>query len=307
LLLGLYLNVCHDPIDFKCVLKTVSCQFSVHIASRMTTASECRLCWAQRTPEWVNSSHHRNFTYGYSNIAAANLYLDRLPEAEKAIQNSIEHKHQPPDLVLLQYHVACLKGDRAGMDRAAASAVGKPGIEDWMLHAQSLVEARLGRLQAAETLSRRAQDLARQAGQKESAASYETAEAVWAALYGNAMAARHSATAALELSHGRDVEYSAAFAFALAGDWPHSQSLATDLEKRFPEDTSVQSNYLPSLHALFALNGHDPRKAIEQLQPAIRYELAVPAIDFNEFFGGLYPVCARQGISSRKASCRSRC
>ena len=234
-----------------------------------------------------------DFAYGYSNIALANFYLDRLPQAEKAIQESVEHKQQTSDIVQLQYHIACLKGDSAGMDRAAASAVGKPGLEDWMLHAQSLVEARLGRLQAAETLSRRAQDLAREAGQRESAASYQTAEAVWAALYGNTMAARHSATAALELSHGRDVEYAAAFAFALAGDWPHSQRLASDLEKRLPEDTSVQFNYLPSLHALFALSSHDPRKAIEQLQPAARYELAVPAIDFNEFFGGLYPVYVR--------------
>jgi tetratricopeptide (TPR) repeat protein len=112
-------------------------------------------------------------------------------------------------------------------------------------------------------------------------------------LYGNSPAARYNATTALELSNGRDVEYAAAFAFALAGDWPRSQTLARDLGKRFPEDTSVQFNYLPVLDALLALNRHDPQKAIEELQPSIRYELGVPAIDFNEFFGGLYPVYMR--------------
>jgi tetratricopeptide (TPR) repeat protein len=234
-----------------------------------------------------------DFAYGYINIATGNFYLDRLAEAEKAVQNSVERRHQTPDVVLLQYHVACVKGDRAEMDRFAALAVGKPGLEDRMLHAQALVAARLGRLQAAEALSHRAQDLARQSGQKESAASYQTAEAVWMGLYGNSAAARHSATTALELSNGRDVEYAAAFAFALAGDWPRSQTLARDLGKRFPEDTSVQFNYLPVLDALLALNRHDPQKAIEELQPSIRYELGIPAIDFNEFFGGLYPVYVR--------------
>ena len=89
------------------------------------------------------------------------------------------------------------------------------------------------------------------------------------------------------------LEYGTAFALALAGDLPRSQSLAGDLQKRFPEDTSVQFNYLPTLGALFALNHHEPRKAIELLQVNVPYELAVPAIDFNEFFGGLYPVYVR--------------
>jgi eukaryotic-like serine/threonine-protein kinase len=234
-----------------------------------------------------------DFSHGYANMAAAYFYLDRLPDTEKAIHNASEHKRETPDLLLLRYHVACLKGDTAGMDREAALANGKPGVQDWMLHSRALVAASSGRLQAARTMSRDAQDLARQAGRKETAATYEAGQAVWEALYGNALAARLSAMAALELSDGRDVEYGAAFALALAGDWPRSQSLAGDLEKRFPEDTSVQFNYLPALRALFALSRHDARKALDVLQVVVPYELAVPAIDFNEFFGGLYPVYVR--------------
>jgi eukaryotic-like serine/threonine-protein kinase len=214
-------------------------------------------------------------------------------EAEKTIREASERKRATPDLWLLEYYVAFIKGDTAGMDRAAALAKGKPGGEDWMLHSQALVEARAGRLQAATTMSRRAVDMARQAGQIESAASYETAQAGWQALFGNAAVARWSATVALELSNGRDVEYGSAFALALAADLPRAQSLATDLQKRFPEDTSVRFNYLPALGALFALNRYEPEKAIELLQVNVPYELAVPPIDFNEYFGGLYPVYVR--------------
>ena len=179
------------------------------------------------------------------------------------------------------------------MDRVAALARGKPGVEDWMLHAEALVEARSGRVQAASRMSRRALDMAQQAGQRERAATYQAAEAVWEAFFGNALAARQSATAALQLSNGRDVEYGAAFALALAGDLSRAQSLADDLERRFPEDTSVQFNYLPALRALLALNHGEPAKAIDLLQVAVPYELAVPAVDFNAFFGGLYPVYVR--------------
>jgi tetratricopeptide (TPR) repeat protein len=234
-----------------------------------------------------------DFSPGYVDVAFDYFFLDRLAETEKAIQNASEHKREMPELLLLRYYLALVNGDTAGMDRAAALARGKPGVEDWMSHSESLVKARSGRLQEARRMSRRAVDMAQQAGQRERAATYEAGEAVWEALFGNAPAARRSATAALELSNGRDVEYGAAFALALAGDLPRSQSLARDLERRFPEDTSVQFNYLPALGALFALNHHEPRKAIELLQVAVPYELAVPAIDFNAFFGGLYPVYVR--------------
>jgi len=226
------------------------------------------------------------------NIAYAYFFLDP-GDAEKAIQNATAHKRVAPELMLLQYYVAFVNGDAAGMDRAAAVAQGKPEVEDWMIHSQALVAARSGRLQAAIRMSRRALDMAQRAGQRERAATYESAQAIWEALFGNGSAARQRATQALELSKGRDVEYAAAFALALAGDLPRSQSLAGDLEKRFPEDTSVQFNYLPALRGLIAVKQHEPRKAIERLQAVGPYELTVPPIDFNSYFGGLYPVYVR--------------
>jgi len=179
------------------------------------------------------------------------------------------------------------------MNRAAALAKGKPWAEDWMEHSEALVLARSGHVRSAAEFSRRAVESAQQAGQRERAATYMAGRAVWEAFFGNAPAARQSAMAALELSKGRDVEYGAAFALALAGDSSRSQALASDLEKRFPEDTSVRFSYLPALRALFALNRHEPHKAIELLQVAAPYDFAVPAVDFIAFFGGLYTVYVR--------------
>jgi tetratricopeptide (TPR) repeat protein len=89
------------------------------------------------------------------------------------------------------------------------------------------------------------------------------------------------------------VEYGAAFALALAGDSAGAQSFADDLAKRFPEDTSVRFSYLPSLHALAAVNRGDAKGAVPLLETASRYELGTPLSSFNGNFGSLYPLYVR--------------
>jgi eukaryotic-like serine/threonine-protein kinase len=137
-------------------------------------------------------------------------------------------------------------------------------------------------------MSRRAESEAQQVGQRERAALWEAGAAVREALFGNA-----SATAALEQSKDREVEYGAAFALALSGDSPRSEILANDLDTRFPEDTSVQFSYLPALRARLALNRGDTSAAIEVLQTAAPQELGAPRSGIQALFGALYPVYVR--------------
>src|SRR5262249_16781265 len=122
---------------------------------------------------------------------------------------------------------------------------------------------------------------------------YAAAETVCEAHFGNQTAAKNRARAALELAKGRDVVYAAAFSLALSGDLPESQRLAADLDKRFPEDTPVQFEYLPILRALSALAHRAPSEAIEALQRAVPYDLAMPGTTFYGRFGGLYTAYTR--------------
>jgi DNA-binding winged helix-turn-helix (wHTH) protein/tetratricopeptide (TPR) repeat protein len=234
-----------------------------------------------------------DFTPAHVNIAFSQFYLGQLNEAEAALNRASDRKLDIPELLVLRYHIASLNRDSAEMDRAAALAKGKSGAEDWMIHAQSLVAARSGKLDEAGKLSRSAMGLAQQTGQKERAATYVASTAVWESFFGNADAAERSATEALKLSTGRDVEYSAAFALAQAGDFSQAQSLANDLNKHFPEDTSVQFSYLPTLRGLFALHQKDSSKALEQLEIAIPNETGQTGISFFAFFGNLYPAYVR--------------
>jgi tetratricopeptide (TPR) repeat protein len=97
------------------------------------------------------------------------------------------------------------------------------------------------------------------------------------ALVGNISQAKQQAQAALTLSTGRDVEAVSAIALGLAGDSAQATRFAADLAKRFPEDTVVQFDYLPMIHAAVALQSGSATKATEALAPAAPYELGSPA------------------------------
>ena len=92
---------------------------------------------------------------------------------------------------------------------------------------------------------------------------------------------------ALGLSTCPDVQCPAAQALALAGDTARAKTLADDLDKRFPEDTWVQFNCLPSIKAKLALSRKDAAKALEILQHAAPYELGDSGV------GRFYPIYVR--------------
>jgi len=208
------------------------------------------------------------------------------------VERAYARKLDSPELLLMRYYIAFLKGDEAGMQRIAAQATDKTGAQDWISHAQSSILAYSGRLRQASGPSRLAIELARGAKNNERAALYESAAAVREAFFGNAPEARRLAAEARRLSDGRDVEWGAALAFALSGDFTRSQALANDLEKRFPYDTYVTQMYVPMLGALFALQQRDAAKAAGLLEKAAPFDLAIPG-SWSGFFGNLYPVYFR--------------
>ena len=237
-----------------------------------------------------------DFASGYGNLAVSYVSLDRWAEAESTLKQAFNRKLEVPDFFVLQYALAFLKDDKAGMGRVAAQARKKPGANDWMSNSEGFVLAYSGHLEAAREMSQLAADLARKTERRDTQALYETDAAVREALFGNVSTARQRAVDALALSRSRDVGYGAAFAFALSGDSSRSQALTEDLSKRFPEDTRVQFTYAPMLRALLALNHSQPSKAVELLQTAIPYEVGIPTEGGSEFLlgaGNLYPAYVR--------------
>ena len=134
------------------------------------------------------------------------------------------------------------------------------------------------------------------------AGMFQGARAVWNALLGNRAEAQRSAVAALSLFRSRDADYGPAFALSLLRDSAQVEKITADLERQYPEDTSVQFSYLPALRAIEALNRDEPVKALEMTHAATPYELATPGTAYftgASFFGAFYPVYVRGLAYSR--------
>ena len=80
-------------------------------------------------------------------------------------------------------------------------------------------------------------------------------------------------------------------ALALTGDAVRAKALADDLGKRFPEDTVVRVNYLPTLRAQLSVTRNDATKGIEVLQAAVPYELGQSLL--GDVTTNMYPVYVR--------------
>ncbi len=230
-----------------------------------------------------------DFAIAYFNIAVNNVYLNRLDEAENVLRRAAGRGLEIDEFLMLEYDIAFLRGDRAGMERVAAQARQRPGGETWISNKEAFALAYSGHLQRARAMSRRAVDHARQEALPERAGAWEAAASVREALFGNATEATTRALAAFALSKDREVEYCAAYAMALSGETSQAQGMADDLARRFPENTVVRFSYLPVLRAQLALNHGDAAKAVEELQVAAPYEVGAA----RDFCGALHPVYVR--------------
>ena len=228
----------------------------------------------------------------YGNLGEIYLALNRFDEARTTTEEALNRKFESIPLHLNLYALAFLKSSAAAMKQQADWAVGKPSAEHSMLSLESDTEASSGRLGKARELSRQAVESARRSDEKETAALWQANAAIREALFGRVDAARQDAAAAVALSpSSHDAEAQAGLAYALAGDVAHAQSLSDDLAKRFPQDTVIQSVWLPTVHAQIELSRRNATRSIELLQTVAPYELGM--LSGSATNSCLYPVYVR--------------
>jgi tetratricopeptide (TPR) repeat protein/class 3 adenylate cyclase len=229
----------------------------------------------------------------YANLVLSYTALNRLEEAKAIYGKAIARGVADDPLTRLSFFgVAFLEGDTAEMSRQMAWSAGKPQAEEIFLAAKSDTEAYYGRLRSAREYSRRATDSALLSNEKETAAQWMLSAAVREAEFGNSDRARRAAASALALSANHDSEILAALAFARAGDVPQAEKLANALAANYPRDTLVISYWPPVIRAAIEIDGKNPSRALEVVEPAAAYELANP--DTWPGLGGpLYPIYLR--------------
>jgi len=188
------------------------------------------------------------------------------------------------------YSLAFYRNDTAEMSRQVAAWAGKPGQEDLLLALEADTAAYFGHLGRARELSRQASSSAKRSRENETSVTYEAVAALREGLFGNANQAGQRTALATERSGGPDKYYAVVLALAYTGDG--SQGLADNFNERFPENTVVQFNYLPTLRARLALSHANPQQALDTLGVAASYELGLPALWFYNW-PNLYPVYVR--------------
>jgi len=227
----------------------------------------------------------------YTNLIGGFISINRLDEAQALAAEAQANKLDSGYLRLSLYSLAFLKNDTAGMAQQLAWSHGKEGLEDAFLAFAADAAAYQGQFGKAEDLTRQAATIAERADQKETAAVYLAQAGLRAALFGDSSEAKKQAAAGLALSNGRDVQFIATTAFAFAGDIAKAESLAENLNKRFPKDSVVNFIYLPVIRGQVAVDRRDSAKAISLLNPELTYDLG--ATGQGSVAPALYPVFVR--------------
>jgi len=226
----------------------------------------------------------------YVSLMYCDQYLGRYDQAKAAAEQSRAKRLNSPWYPLILYVVDFLQNNPAGMAQQAAATQGIPGVEDQMFLVESDTAADHGQFQQARELTRRAADSARRAQENETAAEYEGHNALREALVGLTDFAKADAQTALSAIKGKHGEGFSAIAFALAGDVADANRAIDDLTKRFPQNTVVQTRYLPMARSALAVNSGNAQAALDALSAAAPYELGHTNEDFT---CALYPIYFR--------------
>jgi len=124
---------------------------------------------------------------GYNNLGLAYLSMNRLDEAKSAFDDALDRKLDGPYLRQSIYYLDFLRKDAPGMQEQFAWAIGKPGTEDILLSAESDTQANCGHLEKSRQLSAQAEESARRADSKETAAFWQGNEALREVEFGNSL------------------------------------------------------------------------------------------------------------------------
>jgi tetratricopeptide (TPR) repeat protein len=206
------------------------------------------------------------------NLAVAFMELNRFDEARDVYRQALEQKLDSTFIRTGLYSIAFVKGDAAAMKQQIDWLTGRPdeyNAQAW----QAEVAVFSGQLQQARAFNQRAVELALGRKQNDAAAQVLAGQMQIESLFGNCDRVREMASKAFAISRDTATVQTASAAFSLCGDADQAQPLMDEISKRFPNYTLVNVVYWPLNHALIATRHGDPARAIQLLEPALRYEV----------------------------------
>jgi Tfp pilus assembly protein PilF/predicted Ser/Thr protein kinase len=211
-----------------------------------------------------------DFVGVYGNLANYQIALGQFDAGAQSLQQAAGRGLDDFLLRNARYFLAFRNNDTAGMTAQAQWFAAHPVVVHFGLSLESDTAAYAGLLQKARSLTQQAADSAVANDGRENGAIWWENDALREAAFGKTAEARQSAATGLKMVPASEgVATEAALTDAMIGDDAAAQALATDLNKRFPQDTQMQGLWLPAIQAQLALNRKDAAAAISDLQPAL--------------------------------------
>src|SRR5579863_5494374 len=212
--------------------------------------------------------------YGYILSGEARLGLNRVDEAEAAFATALRLTPQASSVRSLLAVAALARGDLAEMQNQASQIHDNPYLEMDSILRHGDLAASHGKLQQAHTYYEKARQLGHQMQLPALEARALLAEAAALALYGDLKPAAELASSALTLSKDYETKFSAAYALGLTGEETKALDQSAAIAHARPNDTLVQSVWVPTIEALVALHRNDPGRALHLLDEASPYDKA---------------------------------
>jgi tetratricopeptide (TPR) repeat protein len=212
-----------------------------------------------------------NNTTAQGNYVENFIKLNRFDEARQVLEQTLG---QNPDRSVYRFYssqLAFIRGDQDTMKRELDWWSKRPTETD-ALDYQSGTSAFYGQWQKARDFSRRSIEMMLSQDRKENAGQTEAFISFFDAVLGRCQQAKEGVTRGLALSRDRIGLGSAAMALAYCNELGQAQSLADELQKRFPKDTPTVGVLIPMVRATMEMNRGNTTAAIEILRPANRFE-----------------------------------
>ena len=236
-----------------------------------------------------------NFSPSHRALVLALFHLNGFAEAKDIIAHALQQKVNNTDFHYVLYQIAFADGDLAAMQEQIDWVGGKPDeylASDWQCGAAAFA----GRWLKSQEFASRTIDLAAPGDTKEVAARCATEQSLRGAIFGDRRRAKEYAAQGLKLARGRASLPRAALALALCSEQDQAKSLIDELIKLYPQDTVINSIWVPLIRAAIELQRGNAAQVIEQLQPASRYEGA--AEFWPQYLRGLSYVKLRRGVEA---------
>jgi serine/threonine protein kinase/tetratricopeptide (TPR) repeat protein len=205
----------------------------------------------------------------YINVIAGYARLNQLEEAKAIYKQAVEKKLDTVSPRSQRFVIAYLEGDTLEMDRQAAWAAGKTE-ESVILVQQAQVAASRGQLKKARELSQQAFDSAKKFNLQSGAAAAAAARGVYENWLGDPAAAKSWSNQALDLYNEQIVWPAASLAWA--GDSARPEKVIDAQGKRRPNDTILQQDWIPQVHAAIEIKRGNPAAAINALKTSALLE-----------------------------------